>query len=495
MAISKTDAGHCAEPPPTSVAQRAPDTFEHRVDAAIVGAGAAGLIAALAAAQAGATVMVFERDRFASGSTSLSAGLIPAAGTRWQLASNIVDNPDLFAADIINKSHCDADFEIALHLAKTSAASLHWLADVCQVPLSLVDGFTYPGHQVRRMHGTPTRTGSEFLGALLAACERASIDIVTNARVSDLYCHQHVVSGLGCQHGNRHEVIGADAVVLACNGYGANRELVRRHIPEIEQAIYFGHPGNTGDAVLWAQQLGAGVGHMSAYQGHGSVAKPHGILITWAVMMEGGIQVNQQGNRFSNEHGGYSEQAVHVLKQPGGIAWNIFDQRIFDVAAQFDDFQQAVKLGALIRAEDILSLASQTGLPKAQLQNTLAACHRFAGMPCSADDNATATDPFGRFFDASKLLKPPYYAVRVEAALFHTQGGVTVDHHARVLNKQGGQVICDGLYAAGGAAQGVSGDTVDGYLSGNGLLSAVTLGYLAGRHIGLRFNNTREQNV
>ena len=83
--------------------------------------------------------------------------------------------------------------------------------------------------------------------------------------------------------------------------------MVREHLPEIADALYFGHAGNQGDAVRWGAQLGAAVADMSAYQGHGSVATPHGILITWALMTEGGIQVNERGERFSNEHLGYSE--------------------------------------------------------------------------------------------------------------------------------------------------------------------------------------------
>ena len=91
------------------------------------------------------------------------------------------------------------------------------------------------------------------------------------------------------------ERIGCDALILACNGYGGNPELVRRFVPEMADALYFGHPGNRGDAVLWGDALGANLAHLGAYQGHGSVATPHNILITWAVIMQGGIQINARG--------------------------------------------------------------------------------------------------------------------------------------------------------------------------------------------------------
>ncbi len=95
--------------------------------------------------------------------------------------------------------------------------------------------------------------------------------------------------------------IGCEALILACNGYGGAPDLVAKYIPEMARAHYFGHPGNRGDAVLWGQALGARLLNMSGYQGHGSVAHPHAILITWAVIMEGGFQVNVFGRRFSDE--------------------------------------------------------------------------------------------------------------------------------------------------------------------------------------------------
>jgi fumarate reductase flavoprotein subunit len=112
--------------------------------------------------------------------------------------------------------------------------------------------------------------------------------------------------------------LGCDALILACNGYGGAPDLVAKHIPEMRHASYFGHPGNRGDAVLWGERLRAKLEHMSGYQGHGSVAHPHGILISWAVIMEGGFQVNKNGARFSDESLGYSEQAAVVLAQPDG---------------------------------------------------------------------------------------------------------------------------------------------------------------------------------
>jgi fumarate reductase flavoprotein subunit len=210
---------------------------------------------------------------------------------------------------------------------------------------------------------------------------------------------------------------------------------------------------------------------MTAYQGHGSVATPHAILITWALMMEGGIQVNALGERFSNEHEGYSEQCVHVLAQPGSIAWNVYDERLHRLGLEFPDYRDAVAAGAIKSAPTVELLASQAGLPVESLKKT---------VQCSADLAAgKASDSFGRDFTTKPALQPPYYAVKVTGSLFHTQGGLVVNEEARVCDTLG--VPLPNLFAGGGAARGISGAHVWGYLSGNGLLSAVSLGWIAGR--------------
>ncbi len=259
-------------------------------------------------------------------------------------------------------------------------------------------------------------------------------------------------------------------MVLACNGYGGTPELVAENIPEIAGAPYFGHPGNTGDAVLWGRALGAATKDLSAYQGHGSLAHPHGILITWALMMEGGIQVNAEGRRFSNEHGGYSEQSVKVLSQPGAIAWNIYDDRLHGIGIGFPDYREAIAAGAMHSGGDARALAACTGLPAGALEGTLAQVAAFCA--------AKAADPFGRDFTGKPMLSGPLHAVKVTGALFHTQGGLVIDARARVLRPDATPLA--NLYAGGGAACGVSGSRVEGYLSGNGLLTAVALGFVAG---------------
>jgi len=439
----------------------------------VVGAGAAGFCAALAAQEAGAEVVVLERDSVPRGSTALSAGLIPAAGTRFQNAFGIEDGPDLFAADIQRKAHGEADVTVVDVVTREAGATVEWLADRYGFPFSLVHDFNYPGHSVRRMHGLSSRSGAELIDRLRHAAEEAATSLVVDAAVTALFADRsRIVGGVEITRpdGSR-DGIGCRALVLACNGYGGAPDLVARYIPEMHGAYYFGHPGNRGDAVWWGEDLGAKLLHMSGYQGHGSVAHPHGILISWAVIMEGGFQVNSEGERFSDESQGYSEQAAIVLGQPHGIAFDIFDERIAAIARQFADFQQAEACGAVIEAATIVQLAERLNLPAAALAQSFA--------EVETAKHGSSSDRFGRPFAGTSPLVPPFKAVKVTGALFHTQGGLAVDREARVIAAGGGRL--PNLFAAGGAAAGVSGSRASGYLSGNGLLTATVLGRIAGR--------------
>jgi fumarate reductase flavoprotein subunit len=322
------------------------------------------------------------------------------------------------------------------------------------------------------MHAVPEKTGAALMTALQRAATTAGIDILTSAHVTSVYPDEsRRVQGVAfARPDGSVEEVGCGTLVLACSGFGGNPAMVRQYLPEIAEALYFGHVGNQGDAVTWGTALGAAVRDMTAYQGHGSVATPHGVLITWALMMEGGIQVNLAGRRFSDEHLGYSEQCLPVIKQPGGVASNVYDERLHRLGMEFEDYRGAHALGAIRSADTIQELARTCGLPADALAATIGEVERYVA--------GAARDPFGRDFTDKRALTPPYYAVKVTGALFHTQGGLVVDAHARVLDAEGAPL--PNLFAGGGAACGVSGAHVWGYLSGNGLLAAVTLGRLAG---------------
>jgi fumarate reductase flavoprotein subunit len=424
------------------------------VPLAIVGAGACGLTAALMLRDAGIDCVLLERDARAQGSTALSSGFIPAAGTRVQRESGVLeDSAERFAQDIQAKAHGTAAPHLVAAYSKTIAPAMDALQSGHGLRFELLDGFLYPGHSVLRMHTLPQRTGAALMAALEAAAVQAGAMLLANALVRELWCDAAGrVIGIGYRRPDGAvEHLACRALLLACNGFGGNPAMVAELLPAMREAMFAGHAGNDGSAIAWGRQLGARLADLGGYQGHGSWAMPQGALISWALMMEGGVQVNAEGRRFHAETAGYSEASVHVLAQPGGMAWNVFDARLLALGRTFPDFVAAEAAGAVRHAADAPALAALIGCDVATLAATL-----------------TGT-----------RLAAPYHAIKVTGALFHTQGGLDVDAQCRVLRDDG--TPFPNLLAAGGAARGVSGNAVWGYLSGNGLLSAVAGGFIAAR--------------
>jgi len=430
--------------------QMPPGTPE--VPVAIVGAGACGLTAALMLRDAGIDCVLLERDARAQGSTALSSGFIPAAGTRVQREAGVTDDSaERFARDIQAKAHGTAAPQLVAAYTEAIAPALDALQQRHGLRFELLEGFLYPGHGVLRMHALPQRTGAALMAALEAAALQAGAMLVTEARVGELWCdNAGRVVGVGYQRpGGTVEHLACRCLLLACNGFGGNVAMVRELLPEMRDAVFAGHVGNDGSAIAWGRLLGARTADLGGYQGHGSWAVPQGALISWALMMEGGVQVNAQGRRFHDETGGYSEASVQVLAQPGGVAFDVIDQRLLALGRGFPDFVDAEAAGAVRHAADVPTLARLIGCDEPTLAATL----------------------------AGTRLVPPYAAIKVTGALFHTQGGLDIDARCRVLRDDGSAFT--NLLAAGGAARGVSGNAVWGYLSGNGLLSAVAGGYIA----------------
>jgi fumarate reductase flavoprotein subunit len=237
----------------------------------------------------------------------------------------------------------------------------------------VLDNFLYPGHSVHRMHAVAERTGAALMGRLAAAAEAAGVIVLTEARVTELWADgADALQAVGyVRPDGTAERLACRSVLLACNGYGGNSALLAELLPEMASATYAGHVGNDGSAILWGRQLGAGLADLGAYQGHGSWAIPQGALISWGLMMEGGVQVNRLGERFHDETQGYSEAAVHVLAQPDGIAWNVFDDEILQFAQDFPDFREAQAAGAVRHAADAGELAAAIGCAPDTLARTL----------------------------------------------------------------------------------------------------------------------------
>ena len=443
-------------------------------DLVVAGAGG-GLAGGLRAAELGLDVLVLEvNEHFArSNNTAMSTAMVPGAGSRWQREVGIEDSPDQFVADINAKTNGEADEVLARALAEVSAPLVEWLADSVGLPLSLVTDFDYPGHSRRRCHTVPGRAGRAMLQDLIRATRRnPSIELMVPARLVQVLSDDAGVRAVVVEAGGRREEIPTKALLLATNGYGADPDLVATHIPEIASAIYHGSEASRGDALRLGQALGARTAYLDAYQGHAALAMPAATLAGWATVMHGAVLVDRHGRRFGDETTGYSEYASEVIKHADGAAWIVLDQRIDELCRPFQDYLDTRDTGAVRWADDLAGLAAAVGIDAAGLAETLDDCTRTA--------RGDQEDRFGRrSWEAP--LEPPYAAIAVRPALFHTQGGLAVDAEARVLHESGSPI--PGLYAAGGAAAGISGHGAGGYLAGNGLLPALGLAYLAAESV------------
>jgi fumarate reductase flavoprotein subunit len=447
--------------------------WDVETDVLVAGGGGCGLVAALAASEnPDIQVTLLEKTDEVGGNTALSTGMIPAAGTRFQREAGIEESPEDMARDILEKNDYEADEEMVQHLAEESKHLVHWLVDEYDVDLHFVDDFKYPKQTEYRMHAPTGRRGANLVADLTERAEdRSNVELLTNVPVRRLVAEDGEVAGVIAGK-RREEAIAAEKVILATNGFAGNKEMVREWCPEIEEALYFGADGNTGDGIRMGAELGGELACMDSYQGFASVIQGVGIHSTYAIVMKGGIMLNADGERFGDETQGYSAFAVDVLQQPGGVAYKLFDQEIFDYfEGEFDDFDEAVRLDGYQRGDSVRELADRLGFDADRARASLEAYNEAArdGGP----------DEVGRT-DGLKSLTPPLYATEVTGALFHTQGGLVVDEHARVLRTDGSTV--DNLYAGGGTAVGISGHGAGGYLSGNGLTAALGLGRLAGIH-------------
>lgn len=444
-------------------------------DLVVAGAGG-GLVGALRAAQLGLHVLVLERqEHFAVGNnTAMSTAMIPGAGSRWQREQGVDDSADQFLDDIRAKTGGVFEERIARTLVDVSARLVEWLGGDQGLDLSLVTDFRYPGHSAPRCHTIAGRSGRRLLEELVRRVrEEERVDLLVPATLSQVITGDHgEVVGVVAETPNGAEEIPCRSLLLATNGFGADEELVGRHLPTIAGAVYHGSAGSQGDALRIGERLGAATGYLDAYQGHAALAHPGATLAGWATVMHGGFLVDAHGRRFGDETTGYSEFAEEVLREAGGEAWVVLDERIHEACLSFQDFRDTVDSGGVRRGDSVEELAAGSGVDAAGLTATLESAAR-----CAAGEE---TDPWGRTLWGQALV-PPYEMIRVRPALFHTQGGLLVDAHARVLDHEDRPIR--GLYASGGAACGISGHGASGYLAGNGLLPAFGLALLAAEHV------------
>ena len=451
-------------------------------DLVVIGGGGCGLAASIAAAEGGLRVRILEKTDHLGGNTARSIGSVPGAGTRFQAEAGIADSPELFYEDLRRRTDGHLD-ETSTHLmCGLSAELVHWLVDSAGVTLRLTEDYRHVAHSVNRLHNPPSREGAELIADLERTARQRGVTIDLASPVTGLEVNDASVDVRVGSSGDSNSIVTGRAVVLATDGFGASNELKQRYCPDTASLPYFGAESNTGDGIRWGRDLGARLANMDSYLGYAVMAIPPGgaptyqTLFSWTVLEIGGIAVDRNGRRFGDEDAGYSAFSDTVLHDGGGRAFVVFDQRILDSVTRHEPrFKSLVdRPDSPVRSgADVGALAQAYGLPVEDLQATLETYNRAA--------RGDATDVFGRETFGLAPLQGTLYVCETQPGLLTTQGGLVVNGNAQVVLEDG--TVFPNVYAGGSTAAGISGNRgAQGYASGNGLLTALGYGLLAGRH-------------
>jgi fumarate reductase flavoprotein subunit len=447
--------------------------FEFHVPVLIMGGGACGAVAALAARDAGVDVLLVERDAHPMGTSGMSMGVFCAAGTEAQARRNVEDEGDCFFADIMAKSRGEANPVVAHALAHGSGPTIDWLTKQHDIPIDVDMGFrpSY-GNSRYRIHGWPGHGGQDLIELLHQRMADAGVDVLMDARVVNIIADADgAAAGVEIERPDgAREVVGCDTLIIASGGFAANHDMLAQHIPQMANARNNGHEASQGDGISLVQKLGGAVGDMGAFQGYAMLTDPQGISVPPAVLIEGGILVNINGQRFVNESEDIAGMVYPVMAQPDATAWAIYDDAIDAKADYIPDMQQLTQLNAARVGEDIAALAERIGVDAEQLSSTFAEVH--------AAKIEHRADALGRTWDDAAPPSGSLRALKVVGAIYHTQGGLEIDGEARVLREDG--TALPNIFAGGGAARSVSGSSSWGYLPAMGLCTAMTLGRIAG---------------
>ena len=433
------------------------------VDLMILGAGAAGMVSALVAAQRGLKVLLIDPHFSEPNNLIVSGGLFPAAGSHLQRAAGIADSPQAWLADLQAFAGDSVNQRIAEAVAEAMPPLTAFLVDTLAAPIRFLADVPAPGHRVARFHSLAPASGRALHAWLRSAVAAESrIRCIADQAVDAV---ERGARGFELQVGRLRAA--APQLMLAGGGFGGNAAMVARYIPEMRGALNSGAATNDGSVIALALGWGAALAGMDGYQGQGHANPASKTRLGMSLPTLGSVMVDRMGQRFVREDIGPSALAARVLAQPGQVALEVFDAQIEAQLANHSAYVDARAAGKIIGADTQAVLAAAAGVPAAALEQTLADCTRYA---------QGAIDPLGRS-EFARVLVPPYRASWVTGSLAHTQGGIVTDDAGRVLDAAGEPLR--GLFAAGGSAAGLSGHGGDGYLPGNGLAQSFGLAWLA----------------
>ena len=433
-------------------------------DIVIIGSGGAGLSSAITATEKGAKVIVLEKMAYFGGNSNRSEGEMNAAGTKQQKPhATTADTPARFAADTIRGGHGLNDPALVKALTENAASAEEWLLDL---GAHFCHRMGRGGGQTRaRGHGPcdGSPVGIEIMRVLGERADKDHIDMRLNNRVTKILMKNGKVSGVQVKTPKGMETINAKAVILATGGFGANHKMVEKYRPELKGFSTTNHPGATGDGIILAQQVGAGLTDIEQIQIHPTVIKKNGALISESMRARGGFLLNKNGKRFTNELLTRDVVSANELKQPGGIAYLVIDNSIYSKNKMAQNYT-AEKL--MTKCDTIADVAKLIGVDEKVVQASFDQYHK-------AFDNKK-DDLFGRPEMLIRMDQAPYFVAEVTPGIHHTMGGVKIDPQAEVLTPKKKPI--PGLFAAGEVTGGVHGGN---RIGGNAVADIITFGRIS----------------
>ena len=432
-------------------------------DVVIIGAGGAGMTAAINTAQAGKDVILLEKMPYAGGNTTKATGGMNAAETHYQAEQGIDDSVEQFVEDTMEGGHNINDKDLVTTLAENSAEAIDWL-DSIGAPLPKV---SFSGGATNaRIHAPEdgSGVGAYLVTSLLKKMDELDINVMYDTKATSLISKDGTVTGVKAESKDTEYTIKAKAVILATGGFGNNEDMIVQYRKDLKGTVTTSAPGITGDGIVMAEDVGADLVDIEQIQLHPTVEQKTSMLITESVRGDGAILVNQDGKRFTDELLTRDVVSAAELEQPGSYAYIIFDQRLRDGLKAIEKY---VSTGITVQGDTIEELAEKIDVDPATLAETLKNWNQYV-----ADQN----DPdFGRTTGMDQdLSQAPFYAIKIAPGIHHTMGGVHIDTDARVIDKDGNPI--PGLFAAGEVVGGVHGGN---RLGGNAVADIVVFGKIA----------------
>ncbi|MDD3429858.1 MAG: flavocytochrome c [Oscillospiraceae bacterium] len=432
-------------------------------DIVIVGAGGAGMTAAIKAKQEGNSVVIIEKMPLVGGNTVKATGGMNAAETSVQKNLGIEDSVETFIKDTMDGGKNVNNIKLVTVMAENSADAIDWLAEIgAPLPeVSFSGGAT--NKRIHRPEGG-AGVGSYLVDAFSKNLESMDIPVYLNTTASDIIVTDGTVTGVKAASQNVDYTFNAKAVILATGGFGANEEMYTKYRPDLAGFVTTNTSGAMGEGIVMAQAIGANLVDIEQIQTHPTVEQGTSIMITESVRGGGAILVNKDGARFANEMETRDVVSAAIIEQEGGYAYLIFDDAQRKALSAIEKY---VSADIVKQADTIEGLAVEIGADSATLASTIETWNKaVAGKSDAAYERATGMDV--------DISTAPYSAIKVAPGVHHTMGGVEIDTATQVIDTDG--KVIPGLFAAGEVTGGVHGAN---RIGGNAVCDIVVFGRIA----------------